>query len=645
MTQIFYTKILCLLFVITTSVPRQQLYGQSESKPIAAKLDSLSDTIPALEERIDISVSGVPLNEFIRSIANNVSLNVTIEPTLSGTVANNFSDVKVKDVLLFLCREYNLEIVPIGNILSLRKRQPQSNKPKTPVNTPPDVTYNASQNLLSIDVQNDTLSGVVKRIIDESGENVILAPGLKQQMVSGYIKKMPFDNVLKRFAFANDLEVEKTKDNFYLITKKQTQKTRAAETNQVSQSSQSNTVQKKLEELDASLNFSVRSSDNISIEAFDVPVGDMIRLISDTLSINYVLLSQIQEKTNINVRNITYAEFLTRVLDGTSNTYTKINGIYVIGDDTALSLKTTQVAHLQHRPVNDLAEQIPNELKNTMEIIEFPELNSLFLSGSPIEVEKMEHFLNQIDKVVPVVLIKLIIVDVNKSHTVSTGIDAGLDKNRANSTQKLSPGVDYEIGTKTIDKIFRKLDGFGWVNLGKVSPDFYLHIKAMEDNGILKIRSTPKLSTLNGHEATLSSGQKKYYKEERSNYIGNLNTSLSSTVTWKEVSADLKVTIKPIVSGDEQITLKVEVVQEEFTPREYEEAPPGSVSRNFKSMIRVKNQEMILLGGLDKIKTQNTGQGFPLLSRIPIIKWLFSSKTRSKDDSRLNIFIQPTIIY
>ena len=172
-----------------------------------------------------------------------------------------------------------------------------------------------------------------------------------------------------------------------------------------------------------------------------------------------------------------------------------------------------------------------------------------------------------------------------------------------------------------------------------------MKIKALEEDGIINIRSTPKLSTINGHEAVLTSGETKYYKEERNNYIGTQNPSLSSSYTWQSVNADLTIKIKPFVSGNDQITLDITVQQSEFTPREYEDSPPGSVTRNFESSIRVKNGEMVLLGGLEKNQKSQTSKGFPILSRIPVIKWLFSSVEDVDDESKLNVFIQPTILY
>ncbi|MGM0528963.1 MAG: hypothetical protein ACQERS_11190 [Bacteroidota bacterium] len=85
-------------------------------------------------------------------------------------------------------------------------------------------------------------------------------------------------------------------------------------------------------------------------------------------------------------------------------------------------------------------------------------------------------------------------------------------------------------------------------------------------------------------------------------------------------------------------------IQSDFTERISTTAPPGKVERTFKSQIRVKNEEMILLGGLEENRSSKTSSGVPWLSKIPILKWLFSSRNEDKSKSKLNIFIKPTII-
>ncbi|WP_233165696.1 type II and III secretion system protein [Pedobacter sp. ASV12] len=54
---------------------------------------------------------------------------------------------------------------------------------------------------------------------------------------------------------------------------------------------------------------------------------------------------------------------------------------------------------------------------------------------------------------------------------------------------------------------------------------------------------------------------------------------------------------------------------------------------------------MIVLGGLERTENSESGSGVPLLSRIPILKWLFSSREKSNAKVVTLVFIKPTILY
>jgi type IV pilus assembly protein PilQ len=287
---------------------------------------------------------------------------------------------------------------------------------------------------------------------------------------------------------------------------------------------------------------------------------------------------------------------------------------------------------------------LPEDIKSNLIITEFPDLNSLLISGASYQISKLTNLLSKIDQTVPVILIEVIIVDINKNYTISTGIESGIADGKVETKGTLFPNLDIQLGADQINKIINNFNGFGVINMGNINENFYMTLKALEEQGILNVSSTPKLATLNGHEATMSIGNTEYYLEEQSNFIGSQNPQLSTTQTYKPVNAELSIIITPMVSGDDQITLNIEVQQSDFTERISKTAPPGSVSRTFQSMIRVKNQETIILGGLEQKRKQDSSSGVPFLSRIPILKWLFSSRTKTDSDSRLNIFIKPTII-
>jgi type IV pilus assembly protein PilQ len=624
--------------VILFCISWPQVSAQSHIEELETRLKKWSEVTPALLETVDISVSDVSIQEFLRGIARNVQLNITVDPSLQFIVVNNFSDVRVMDILLYICKEYELDIISTGSIFSVVKYKPP--KIEKPVKENKQIViYNRERDLLTLDINNDTLSKIIHLITDKSGKNIIMESGISNRVVEGYIKEMPFDNSLEKFAFANALEVNKTPDNFYIISGSTTKNTNSIK------STKKNATQDI--EVPDGAQFEIFNKNNLSIKGSNMDVSGILKLISDSLKINYSILSDINEKTSMNLKNISYDDFLINLLEGTPYRHQKRGNVYIIGAKDDLAVRKTETVYLNHRTVDKIIEFIPSDLKSDVELLEFAELNALFITGYPQQVEKVKSFVKSIDQPVPVILIEILIVDVYKNNAVSTGINAGFGENPEPSAQTLLPKIDYEFSTKEINSIFGKIDGLGWINMGKVTPDFYLAIQALEENNLVKIKSTPKLSTLNGHNAILTSGETRYYKEERNNYIGTQNPALSNSYTWKPINADLSISIKPMVSGDENITLEIEVNQAEFQKdgNTDENAPPGSVTRGFKSLIRMKNQEMIILGGLDKINTTKSSRGTPLLSRIPILKWLFSSRDESYAKNKLSIFVQPTVIY
>jgi len=256
-------------------------------------------------------------------------------------------------------------------------------------------------------------------------------------------------------------------------------------------------------------------------------------------------------------------------------------------------------------------------------------------------------YIRQIDKVVTMVQIEVIIVQYNKSYSIQTGMKAGIDKlNKVVTSGTIFPTTDVVVNSSSINSLIDAFNGFGIFKLGKVAESFYANLKLLENNSIINVESTPKIATISGHEAKLSIGETSYYFEQTNRLINNnIGNDVLNSGVWKSTDANLSLSIKPFVSTDENVTLTIVVEKSSFLARAGEDAPPGKATQKFESLVRVKNNEMILLGGLDELKKENSGTGTPVISRIPIIKWFFSSRQKGKSTSKLHLFIKPTVVY
>jgi type IV pilus assembly protein PilQ len=617
------------------------IFAQQDIVELSRKFDEFSVQKKGLNETIKIDVSGLTLHDFIASIAEEHQLNVDVDTELNQPVANNFFDVTVKDVFIHLAQKYDIDVSFMSNIIVFKKRKIvpviEKKQPKAI-----DVTYNPQNDFLSVKLENDTLSAVAKAIIDKSGKNLILAQDIKSMRVSSYVLNRPFDQVIEMMAKSNDLSAVKDDNGIYFLQKGTAQNSAAL------------TTTAKAKQPKASLGvpgyYEVNINKNgfLQISAYIADASDLLTEAAEKLHINYFLYNKPEnEKTTLSADNLTFDDLLAHIFKGKKYTFKKQGDIYLIGEEATEGLRITEMIQLENRSIESVISTLPKVFSEKLEIKEFIELNGLIVSGSRSILEELKVYIKQIDKVVPMVQIEVIIVQYNKAYDIQTGMKAGLDKiNKVQTGGILFPNSDVSLNGSSVNSLIDAFNGFGLFKLGKVTESFYLNLKLLENNSALKIESTPKIATISGHEAKLSIGETSYYFEQNNRLINNnIGNDILNSGTWKSTDANLSVSIKPYVSTDENVTLTIAVEKSSFLARVGEDAPPGKATQKFESLVRVKNSEMILLGGLDELKKENSGTGTPVISRIPILKWFFSSRKKGKSDSKLHIFIKPTVIY
>ncbi|WP_373282968.1 type II secretion system protein GspD, partial [Aquaticitalea lipolytica] len=305
----------------------------------------------------------------------------------------------------------------------------------------------------------------------------------------------------------------------------------------------------------------------------------------------------------------------------------------------------SNLSRTSNSEIKSILDLIPSEIQASLDIKVDYELNSFYAIGASTEIERFKAFVKNIDKPVPVVLIEVMIIEVSKNNTIETGVSWGIGDNPSKTKGGIFPETNLTLGSQTINNIIGGFNDFAGFNIGKVVPNFFATIKAMEANGDLKIRSTPKLATLNGHRATFSNGQTSYYAVTQRNIYGTDNPQTTEFTNYYPIDVELGLTIKPSVSSDGQVLLDIFVIQSSFGQRIAEDAPPDINSRTFTSIIRMQDQDIAILGGLEEQYKNNSGSGVPFLARIPVIKWLFSKRKREASKSKLTVLIKPTIIY
>ncbi len=699
---------------------------------IENKLALRSVEIPGLAEKVNVNISNTSLLNFLRAVSQVHKININLSNDLNNiTIVNGFNDVSVQDLLMFLVKEYQLDIAFTGNILSIK---PYVQPVVAPVEKEILVDYDVLSATLSTDLSNDPLPKVFRKITEVSGKNLLFTPQLNTKNLNLFISSVPFDIAMKKLAEANNLDFNKTRDGFYEFDAfpQQGNEGNGASGYRPRRANFSYTVVDTLTKV-------------VSVDLRDTPVANVIYTLAEDLHLDIFTASPLEKagKVTVKAESISFDELLVKIFEsnitstqqiqsnqGNSNsfnaqqnqqnnpqssfgvfTFKREGNVYYFGTEDQLALKKIELVQMMHRSiamlgdassstsygnsfnnnnfrtggvnyisgasnsgfnqngginagaarrssfrntgsssestsVGDISEVFPSTVTEGLDIRIDTELNSFVISGPGTRVEKFKDFIKYIDKPVPLILIEVMILEVSRSATVETGVEFGIGKEPVTTEGRAFPDASITLGAKTINRVIGGFDGFGSLNLGNVVPNFYMDIKAMETNGNVKILSTPKLSTLNGHKAYLSSGQTTYYAVTNQNFFGSQIPQTSEVVNYLPIDAELALEFKPFVSGDGQITLDIQVIQSNFSgERIAENAPPDINSRRFSSIMRMKANDVAILGGIEQKVKNDSGTGVPLLSRIPVLKWLFSKRTREDSKKRLNVIIKPTVFY
>jgi len=170
----------------------------------------------------------------------------------------------------------------------------------------------------------------------------------------------------------------------------------------------------------------------------------------------------------------------------------------------------------------------------------------------------------------------------------------------------------------------------------------------LSQNGNVNSISNPKIMTLNNQKAIISVGDTIYYKYA-SKVVTDQNGNPNSEYTVESKFVGVVLDITPQISDNGDIILSIEPRLSKF--RDVTQIsnvnrgmPPDTVDNTMLSVVKLKNNETLILGGLITDDKSLKVNGVPVLKEIPLIKYLFSSRERITTKKELVFVITPHII-
>ncbi|HVO67332.1 MAG TPA: hypothetical protein VMT12_12695, partial [Syntrophales bacterium] len=176
---------------------------------------------------------------------------------------------------------------------------------------------------------------------------------------------------------------------------------------------------------------------------------------------------------------------------------------------------------------------------------------------------------------------------------------------------------------------------FGLV-IGGMNAVLEAQIAAHESNNLIKIVSSPKVTTMDNVKATIKQGQEIPYI--------TIDKDGNRSITFKE--AVLKLECKPKVTPDGTISMEIKASNDaaDYTQAALLGGNPPINKNEVESKVVVHDGDTIVLGGILVTNEQSGVDGVPWFQKIPILGWLFKTESLSKNRKQLMVFITPKLI-
>jgi len=277
-----------------------------------------------------------------------------------------------------------------------------------------------------------------------------------------------------------------------------------------------------------------------------------------------------------------------------------------------------------------------NEFSTLVTVTYDERSNAVIVSGTGDDIRLIKELVAKIDIVLAQVSIKVYITEVTLTDTDRSGL----------SKLNLTIGTNATTGVRSITNF--ATDVAGWsVSKGVVNPlAFEAALADAGSRGIVNILSTPTIVTTHNKEAQVIVGQSQPLITGSTSVpnTGSSGLTTSSTVTYKDIAIDLKVT--PLIGEDGSIQLKIDQKVDDILDSVTIDGNQQPVigRRQATSFVNVYDGQMIVLGGLQRTKNSRSRGKIGFLTEIPIISHLFGARENKQERTELLIFVRPHVI-
>ena len=362
-------------------------------------------------------------------------------------------------------------------------------------------------------------------------------------------------------------------------------------------------------------------------------------------------------RIQIDLNNVTLMDAL-RILATVSNTFWRpvtSNTIFVAQNTrikhTELDEQAVQTFYLtnawQQNDMNDIQTALRSVIRSA-QFYGVASQNAIVARGTPDELLLAQKLIEDLDKARPEVVVDIAVLEVSKNWERTLGISwpssasVAIQPSTSSSSSSSSSSTTTTTGTTPTlyDLAHLKASDFA-VNIGQATLNLLLN------NATTQILQSPSIRAVDGQKATLKIGSR--IPIATGSYQTGAATALVSSLVntqFQYIDVGVQITMTPTVHYNDDVTLNmdIEVSAQSGSVTISGVTEPIISQRVVNQVIRLREGQASVLGGIQNNQELQNWTGIPGLSAIPILKYIFGSKDHTIQNDDIVFVVVPHVV-
>jgi len=412
----------------------------------------------------------------------------------------------------------------------------------------------------------------------------------------------------------------------------------------------------------------------ISLDLQDADLVNVLRLFGELANLNMILSPDVKGKVTVRLVNIPWDQAMEIILKMNGLGYSIEDNILRIASMSALAKEAddeirtkearkkaedliTRIIPINYSKAGEIETTIKKSLSARGETVVDARTNTLIVKDIPRNVDEVLLLIKQLDKPTPQIMIEARIVEASLNFNRSLGVQWGgnftASAATGNPTGLQFPNSIGVTGGPTMGVVpsgqgnfFVNMPapsgagtgggaiGFSFGSLSKAL-NLDLVLSALESTGEGKVISTPRVSALDNKEAKIEQGVS----------IPFATSQAGGATNVQFVDAKLSLTVTPHATPDNKIFMKILATKNAPDTSLLGAGGQPSIRKNeAQTEILLADGETAVIGGILILDRGQTITKVPFFADIPLIGWLFKTKSVREEKRELLIFITPRVV-